>query len=291
MSRAVVDENVMQFLAPVMEFVLHNATDEPVAIMYDGETRIVPPINAVTQPHPKFEDVCYSAKDSEGNWIPGTLVVRDVVRDTVLGEFGEKRNFWSAASAIKHSLQIDVKRGTAEGPYAKRGLSVLPANPTPATVAKVAAAGRARYEEWIVDQARATVEQYNDRNSALRAAGHAPIPLGRDYDRAAALLNARQNKEISRAQATLGVAETLAQQAESAALEEEKSRAEEAEVEDYLEKKIQELAQEASAPREMTPDELVARITADKKAMELLKEKYKVRKLRGNKKPEAVPEV
>lgn len=194
MSR-VVDPRAWAALNPIREFVVHNATDEQVVITYDAETRWIPPINKVVMPHPKAEDACHSAQDSNGNWIPGTLVLKDVYSQKDLGEFGESRSLWSAANAIKHCLGIDVRTGHADSDYAKRGLSILPPNPEPELVDAVREDGRARYEEWRIKQARETVESYDDKNAARARVNMNPVPAGQDYHRAVALLRAYDDKQ------------------------------------------------------------------------------------------------
>lgn len=196
MSRAV-DPAAWKSLNPTREFTLFNATDDPVTIMYDGETKVIPPSNVVIYPHPKFSDVCHSAKDSKGNWIPGTLVLHDVYDTKEMGEFGESRNLWSAANAIKHCLGIDVRTGQASGDYARRGLSVLPPSPEPELVKGVYADGRSRYEEWRVKQAQEAIDAYDEKNAARSRVNMQPIPPGADYQKHVSILRAYQKKQES----------------------------------------------------------------------------------------------
>lgn len=263
MNRAV-DPRAWSALNPVREFTLFNATDDPVVVMYDGETRAIPPVNVVIYPHPKFDDVCHSAKDSEGNWIPGTLVLRDVYDTKEMGEFGENRSLWSAANAIKHSLGIDVRTGQATGDYAKRGLSVLPLNPEPELVQAVRADGRARYEEWRLREAHDVVVAYDEKNAARARVNMQPAPPGLEYQRAVVILQVRHEKDKLRASQSMeAYDQTGAPTADSEDLGEE-------------------AAQDAEAPL----DQRIAKLLENPEALRILKEQHKMWPMAGKKKVE-----
>lgn len=202
----IVDPRAWAALNPVREFVIHNSTDEEVVITYDAETRWIPAVTKIVYPHPKYPNdpsVCCSGKDSEGNWIPGTLVLKDMYADKEMGEFGETRNLWSAANAIKHALGIDVRTGAADSDYAKRGLSVLPLNPEPELVQAVLADGRARYEDWRIAQSREIVTAYDEKNAARARVNMQPVPPGQDYHKAVAILRAYDDKQQALARESL----------------------------------------------------------------------------------------
>lgn len=258
-----IHEDLKQFLTPVREFTLHNATDEDVVLMYQGETRIVPASNKIAYPHPKFDDVCHSAKDSEGNWIPGTLVLRDVVQHHYNGM---EASVWSAANAIKHALEIDVTSGAATGKYAARGLSLLPPNPSPELVKSVAEDGYNRFRSWRVQWATEVMRTYDDRIAALKASGHGSIPVGADYRRAKAVLDASEQALV----------ESFKEDRETyaAVVQEEVSSSDE-----DIAKKLQEiLSKSVGDGPAKSKEQLVNEIINDKEAMKLLREKFKMRK-------------
>lgn len=263
MSR-IVDPRAWAALNPIREFVVHNATDEQVVITYDAETRWIPPVNQITYPHPKFTDTCHSAKDSNGDWIPGTLILRDVYNEKDLGEFGESRSLWSAANAIKHALGIDVRTGQADSDYAKRGLSVMPPNPEPETVAAIVADGRDRYEEWRIKQARETVDSYDDKNAARARVSMNPVPAGQDYHKAAAILKAYDEKQKRLAAESMASMELRNLPYEKAAPQAEPAP----------------VVQETAAP---SLREQVEALVNNPEAMKLLKDDYRMWPMQGKK--------
>lgn len=198
MRSTAVDSEALRYLTPVREFTLLNSTDEPIVLQFDGETRVLPPVDVIIKPHPQYDDVCCSALDEDGDYIPGTLVLKDVYEDRAFGAFMDGKMHWSAASAIKHCLEIDVATGEANGKYAKKGVSVLPPNPSKALVAKINSEGQDRYLEWKVQEARDIVETYGAQQAAFQKVGMAAPPPGRDYERALKILKLTGAKESSR---------------------------------------------------------------------------------------------
>lgn len=192
---ATVDQRVMEFLAPVQEYVLLNAGDEWIEIGFDGETRKIPPITEVVLPHPMYPDVPHSAKDADGNFIPGTLVLSDIVDARPEGDLhGVHGTSWSAAAAIKHCLQIDVRTGMTSGAFSEKGLSVLPVNPSPELVATAVKEGRARYKKWMITVSERIVLEQDSRNEARKRAGLPEIGGDSQYLRAAMLLKAHRDQ-------------------------------------------------------------------------------------------------
>lgn len=179
---------------PQREFILHNATDDPIILAYDGDSKEVPPFDKVVLPHPKYPDVSCSARDADGDFIPGTLVIRDVVEnrhanadDGITNARGDR---WDAAAAIRHCLGIDPTTREANSMWYKRGISLLPANPTKDVVRQVASEGRARFEEFRLANDRETVNGYHERASKHRALGLHPQPPPAEFYAAEARLNA-----------------------------------------------------------------------------------------------------
>lgn len=190
-----VQEEIKRALAPPPGFTVHNATDEAITVMYDGETMTIPSIGEVIYPSPTAPDMFFSAKDANGEYIPGTLVIRNKEGERCL-PFGT-RPAWTAAAAIKHCLGIDVMTGDAHGPYYKRGLSVMPTNPSVEAVAQIRAAGIARYEIWRVTWAKDVVEQYTQRAAKWRALNLTPEAPPIEFDIAQAVLQKEQMRRKS----------------------------------------------------------------------------------------------
>lgn len=249
----VLDRRIVEFLTPVREFIVLNATDERVEIAYSGETRYVPPNHVILGDGEPFQ----SAKDSEGNYIPGTLVIEDMFEQKELGEMADLKIHWSAAEAIKHSLGINVRTGEATGHTAKKGVSVLPPKPTPELVDKIRSEGRARYEDWMVDSAKNLVDSYDAKNEARQRVGMNAVPPGKDYERAFAILNAHRKRQQTQAEGDLGLQPTDDFEADLAAA---------------IMAKLGGVEEDKEA--------LVARLMNDKEFVKALKQKYAVRKKR-----------
>lgn len=179
----------LQFLAIPREYVLYNPTDDDIEIQWDGETRIIPNKDRVSA----RSEYWGPAFDSEGYEIAGSLVLRDIFQtDSV---FGSEVMIWSAANCIKNVLGIDVKTGVATGLYAKRGLSLLPSNPDRELVNKTAAAGRRRYEEWRLVDARTLINAFDERNVNRQRVGMPAVPPPPEYNEAVYFLQAYADKQ------------------------------------------------------------------------------------------------
>ena len=196
-----VQEEIKRALAPPPGFVVHNATDEDIEITFDGETMIIPNFDRVMLPHPIFDHVPCSAKDADGEYIPGTLLIRN--KEEERGSPYNNKGPWLAAKAIKHCLDIDVTTGVASGAYYKRGLTVMPTGPTKEIVEQILADGRSRYEVWRLGWAKETVEAFNDRASKWRALNLTPQAPPMDYDVAQELLNREAERRKEKVKAKL----------------------------------------------------------------------------------------
>ena len=174
-------QQVVSFIAQPREYIVHNAGDEPVTIMYGGETRVIPPVTEVVTPDKTLP--AYSGKDEAGDYIPGSLVLSDIYQNNHIA-LGGSTLVWSAAEAIMQVLHIDANSGASSGPYADRGMSVLPPSPTKDMVKEVTKAGRERYEKWRVAEAERIVFEHNERNSKHKALGMAELPGDERYIKA-----------------------------------------------------------------------------------------------------------
>ena len=185
-------EQDISFVAAPRQYVLHNSCPEVIELQFQAYTIWVPPVNTVD---PKI-----SAKDADGEFIPGTHVVSDIYMAT---SNGGETFMWSAANAVKHWLGLDS--GKATGPYAKRGLSLLPINPSKESVEAVKNAGRDRARIALLETARQEILSYDQMNFARKAAGASPVPPGIAYDRAVALLSAYADEAKIKSAKALGV--------------------------------------------------------------------------------------
>lgn len=180
------------FIQKPQEFVLLNSTNSDIYFEWHAEKIVVPAADRICPKHPKYvagdqnyADVRHSAMTKDGKYIPGTLVVRDRIRD---GEFGARIVEWSAAEAIQTKLGIDTETGEYTGAYALRGLSLLPEDLDDEAVAEIAAEGRLRWEEWEVRTASEIVQEENIRQDSYKKAGKTATPAAPHVEQAAAFL-------------------------------------------------------------------------------------------------------
>lgn len=186
--RATNGQMFTDFIETPKEYVLVNPTDETIEFSYDGETRRVPAYNVVVKPHPKFDDVPHSALDENGEYIPGTLVVKDIFG--ALNEaLGGSERLWNAAEAIKHCLGIDTKTGAASGKFSERGLTVGPRSYTRSVIDGLKTTGRGRYEIWRINDAEETMRAHESKNAVRQRLGMPEVAGDESYRKAALLVN------------------------------------------------------------------------------------------------------
>lgn len=193
---------VVTFIANPREYIVHNAGDEPVTIMYGGETRILPPVHEVITPAKTLP--AYSGKDAEGEYIPGSLVIADIYEENP-SFLGGSTLVWSAAEAIKQVLGIDTRSGTSSGPFSERGISVLPANPPKDLVRETTKAGRERYERWRITEAERIVFEHNERNAKHKALGMPEIGGDERYIKAHMIVAEHRKLQQEQIKERLGV--------------------------------------------------------------------------------------
>jgi len=175
------------FKPQINQYTLHNATPEEIILKWGGLQMTVPPVDQIG---PR------AAKDPDGNLIPGTRIITDTYAATPDGHHPRKGDppNWFAAAAIRNILKIDPVTGEALGSSARKGVSVLPGQPTAAMVAQAKADGKLRYDQFLVEWATDTVNAYavaRDRNTQ---AGYAPPPPGADYQKAIIILERSQKR-------------------------------------------------------------------------------------------------
>jgi hypothetical protein len=185
----------LDFMIQPKEYILLNSTDMEIILQHHGETRRIPPRNKVIKKHKKYSDVPCSMKDAKGRYIPGTLVIGDIVADAPMGG---KEIVWQAAEAIKERLGIDTNTGTYTSAMALRGLSVVPPDADMELIKKIDADGVARWKQFRIREAAATIATYDDRNEKRRALGGSALPPDEKYLRAEAALKHLRSEEAAR---------------------------------------------------------------------------------------------
>lgn len=162
-------DNVFEFYDAPREYLVLNAGDTELPLQYDAETFMVPAGDKVKLPDGK--SLFCSGKNSAGEYIPGSLVLRDIYGlrgspDDVDGSMSLRGQKWSAEACIKHCLQIPIlntpKNAKPMGPLAERGLTILPMNPGADLVARAREEARAKYEAFMLKWAEDTIFAYKD---------------------------------------------------------------------------------------------------------------------------------
>ena len=175
------------FKPQINAYTLHNATPEEIILKWGGLQMTVPPSDKVGPRAAKYQD---------GEEIPGTRIIADTYTAYPGGQHPRKGDppNWFAANAIRNILKIDPETGEAMGPSARKGISVLPASPSPSMIQQAMEAGKARYDQFLVEWATEMVNSYavaRDRNTQ---AGYAPPPPGADYQKAIIILEKSHKK-------------------------------------------------------------------------------------------------
>lgn len=180
-------------------YAVHNASPDPVSIRWAGLGFTVPGCEQFS-PNPAIFD--------DGAPIPGTLSLSDAYTFDASGNIPQAGSVpnWFAAEAVKAMLGIDTN-GIATSPYSKRGISVLPHKPSRETVQQILEAGRARYQEFLVEWAQYTIMAWQEQAERSRRAGVAALPPGPDYHKAVVIVE-KHNEEVKK---HLGIAPKAAE--------------------------------------------------------------------------------
>lgn len=164
---------VIDFKPPRRSFVLHNAKRREVIVPFWGNRIAIPPV---------YEVGPYSDVDADGDPIPGSRVIQDVVGEG-FDEKGEEFLVIDAAKCVIHVLGLkpgaDGKGSEATSPYAIEGLSLLPIHAPKMLWKEIAESGQHRSFLAEVEHARVFMKQIDESNAKRKAAG---MPATDDYD-------------------------------------------------------------------------------------------------------------
>lgn len=186
---------VGQLFAPQRQFLIHNATDRPIELGYDGETFVIPAHNEIVEPIPTALDKFASGQDAAGNYIPGTLLIQDKIGNRnanadLLGN-NARGDRWDSAAAVRHSLGVTENDRKPSSAWYRKGISLLPNNPTPDVVTQTQIEGRKRFEKFRLETDRDMVNTFRERAGKHRALGlHPDAPPPEFFEAEARLQNA-----------------------------------------------------------------------------------------------------
>jgi hypothetical protein len=190
---------VNAFVTPPREFVIHNASREEIRAGWDGEELYFPPNQKIVMPDVRLRR--WSAKDADGDYIPGTLLVSDISEVNLQGS---ETLIWSAAQAVRHILGISSRSDVAGSGYARRGLSLLPLNPAKDVIARVAAGGKVRAEDWMVECANQTLAAYEQRDLMRKRLNLPEIAKSSEYAESLAIVGAANERLALEAREKVG---------------------------------------------------------------------------------------
>lgn len=261
------------------EFLILNGTDEWQAMQFDGETFLAPPNDEILLPSPIAPDRPHSGKNSVGEYIPGSLLLRDIpgLRGCADDFSGHARgDYWSALQCIKHSLGIDVSTGQANGVIASKGVAVLPLTPAPDLVATIRAECRLRYETFREKWARETVEGYTIRAHRNRAVGLEVLPPGEDYDEALIIAQHARQRRVDKLRAQ-GITSSPADELDLQISDDS------SEVLAFARMKAEEAAASLAKTEPIDKDQIIDMLMADPAYSKRMREMYNMRKRRTTK--------
>lgn len=259
-----INTEVLGLIRHKREYLLISGADETVTIAFDGMEYVIPDQNTIKFPHPKFADVPFSGKDSLGEWIPGSLVLSDLEGQRGMCDGRNDGGVWQAGSAIVAALGIDRQSGVASGPTFKKGISLLPMNPTPDQIALTREEAQERYLSWKIDWANQFLKYIEDRSAKRQSLGLSTLGVGPDELRERNLAN----KILAKAGALLTPPPSPVQE-------------EEISMEGFAEQVAKELAtaQVVKAP-ELDLDALVKNLMSNGAFREAARKNYRIRKNR-----------
>jgi hypothetical protein len=157
-------------------YTLVNAGDEDIDFTYGGNKKWVPRAGRLwcggghsfdPEEGSRRCTVPHCGRESEGE--PGQLVIQDHV---TFGPGGEQVRHWDATACVVHILG----RNGLTGPYAARGLRVVPDNADKDKVLGIMADGRGRWEKRRYEEARAIVDEEAGRQEVWKKTGKRPPP-------------------------------------------------------------------------------------------------------------------
>jgi hypothetical protein len=162
---------IAAFVGRVNEYRILNCSSAPVVAACSGTQITFPAINQIVDESSATANKFVSMKDDKGNYVPGTLVVKDI--------YNKNKLVWDAKEAMKVFLGISPS-GSLDSSFAICGFRLVPEDVTPEEFAAIRAEGLEAWENWATTQAQHTVADFMVRVSRQQAAG-LPPPMAPPY--------------------------------------------------------------------------------------------------------------
>lgn len=258
MSTQTQSQFLPDFMVKPRRYCLHNASPDMIDITWGGLKFVLPPVDAIGPKPARYPD------DTP---IPGTCIVQDSYcfdKEGAIPSTSDPPN-WLAAEAIRNVLGIDPNTGEAVSPYARKGVSFIPENPTREQVDEVRHQGEQRYQEFMVGWADQTLTAYAEAAERARRVGVEPKPPGPAYQKAL-LIMGRYKDSLER---------TLKRETD---LVERAADEEELEVAAYVKARAMKMAEKAAEKTNVDKVKLAEELLQDPDVRNSLKRGYSIRK-------------
>lgn len=237
-------------------YTLHNARPEAFKLRWGGMRFTIPPVDEVGPKAAKFDD---------GTPIPGTAVLQDAAAPGHDGVV--TRRAWSAETAIREVLGIDIETGQAVGMAAKAGVSFLPDAPNRHLVARIREDGERRWNESQIEWAEHEVAAQMAGIEKAKEAGVAPPLPGPEYRKAVQVLE-RYHKKLD---------DTFGRTVDAAV--ESVTHDDEIELAIYMKAAAMQMAEGIAKEKEVDQSMLAEEMLKDPKIRKHLQKKYRIRKV------------
>ena len=188
---------LISFAPARKSFVLHNSKDREIETMFNGNMMTLPPRHLL--------HLHRAETDADGDLIPGTYVVEDIY--TFSEALGAEILTFDAEKAVVHILGIrrrpDGSAHELTSNFARGGLSLFPRHPKKEHWMAIAKMGEERAFVAAVQNARVTIDEYDEKNARRKAAGMEPIAPGFVYDHAKFMIEEYQKLVRRQAEDTI----------------------------------------------------------------------------------------
>jgi hypothetical protein len=180
------------FIEEPRSYVMLNSSPDALTLQSQRYIIVVPPRGEIipeeTPPH--FQNISLF-DEATGDYVPGSVVVHDIFET---GEFGEQILSFDVVRAIKDLLGNDL----VSGPYAKRGLSVMPLDASQEMIDALSREGHSRWEIYRIENAKYAIRAEQEKLDRHRKLGLPAPPPSPDVEEQALFLQEVATRQRAR---------------------------------------------------------------------------------------------
>ena len=262
-----------EFVTQTRKYILINSDPHAIVHKASGISVTVPPRDGVL-PFDKDNPTGFcSAKDVDGSYIPGTLVLVDRYKSDLEGN--EVLSV-DATLMVRQLLGIHNKQGLATSVLAQRGLSLLPAGMPRERLEEIREGGTKRSEKWRVEQARFIVAEFDNANAKRKKRNVPELTPDEDYTQALLLLRASRGKDQARLAAMLSGPDVTADPTLMAEIKQDVNVDEVDEILEMMKEKAREALPASAVANDINA--LVNQVLNSVEGMALMRKQFKMRK-------------